>query len=135
MMKNLFLLVTLLFAVQFSFGQDEVFKKDVMKLIQINGTDGQVKMVKSQVLKMLAPEKHAAFIIEFDATLPGLYENWAKTYMETYSKDDVKAMLAFYETPIGKKIQSKSVELLEKNQTATQEWGQGLQAMMMKYMQ
>ena len=41
----------------------------------------------------------------------------------------------FYNSPVGKKINEKSGELLEKSQAAGEEWGQGLQSMMMKYMQ
>jgi hypothetical protein len=44
-------------------------------------------------------------------------------------------MIAFYESPVGKKINEKSGVILEKSQAAGQEWGQGLQTMMMKYAQ
>lgn len=115
--------------------QDEALKKDVMRLIEANGSNAQMKMAKDQILKMIPAEKHSAFIVEFDATLPSLYDKLAKVYMDTYTKDDIKAMLAFYDTPVGKKMQSKNAEIMEKSQTAAQEWGQGLQGMMMKYMQ
>lgn len=134
-MKKLFVVAMLALAAHTSFAQDDAFKTDVLKLIQMNGSDAQMKMAKAQILKMIAPEKQAAFIVEFDATLPSLYDKIAKVYMETYSKEDVKAMLAFYDTPIGKKMQLKSGEIMEKSQTAAQEWGQGLQGMMMKYLQ
>jgi len=101
----------------------------------MNGSNEQLKMAKDQIVKMVPAEKQAAFIIEFDATLPSYYEKVAKVYMETYTKEDIKAMLAFYESPVGKKITAKSSELAEKSQAAMQEWGQGLQTMMMKYMQ
>jgi hypothetical protein len=55
--------------------------------------------------------------------------------MEEYTKEDVKAMLDFYDSPVGKKINSKAGEILEKSQKAGQEWGEGLQGMMMKYVQ
>ncbi len=134
-MKKLFILFVLIFAAQATFAQDEAFKKDVLKVIRLNGSDAQMKMAKDQILKMIPAEKHAAFLVEFDATLPSLYDKLAAVYMETYTKDDVKAMLAFYDSPIGKKMTSKSEEVLQKSQTAAQEWGQGLQTMMMKYMQ
>ena len=134
-MKKLFIVFTLLLAAHLSFAQDEAFKKDVLRVLQQNGSDAQMKMAKDQILKMIPAEKHAAFIVEFDATLPSLYEKLAKVYMETYTKDDIKAMLAFYDSPVGKKMASKSEEVLQKSQTAAQEWGQGLQTMMMKYMQ
>jgi hypothetical protein len=55
--------------------------------------------------------------------------------METYTKEDVKAILAFYDSAIGKKMAAKAGELNEKAEVAGKEWGEGLQGMMMKYMQ
>jgi hypothetical protein len=53
--------------------------------------------------------------------------------METYTKEDIKAMLAFYESPVGKKWQInqqilwRNLKLLDKN-------GVKVAGMMMKYM-
>jgi hypothetical protein len=55
--------------------------------------------------------------------------------MDTYTKEDIKAMIAYYNSPVGKKIKEKAGEVAEKSQAAGQEWGEGLQGMMMKYMQ
>ncbi len=134
-MKKLLVVLAIFLASQMTFAQDEAFKKDVIKVLKLNGSDAQMKMAKDQLLKMIPAEKQAGFIVEFDATLPALYDKMAQVYMETYTKDDIKAMLAFYDSPVGKKMASKSEEILQKTQTAAQEWGQGLQAMMMKYMQ
>lgn len=134
-MKKIILLIALILSSGVAMAQDEALKKDVMRLIEANGSNAQMKMAKDQILKMIPAEKHSAFIVEFDATLPSLYDKLAKVYMDTYTKDDIKAMLAFYDTPVGKKMQSKNAEIMEKSQTAAQEWGQGLQGMMMKYMQ
>jgi hypothetical protein len=115
--------------------QDEAFKKDVMKVVEMSGSAAQMKLAKAQILKMIPEAKQAAFLIEFEATLPSLYDKMANVYMETYTKKDVKAMIKFYESPVGKKMTAKADELSEKNMAAAQEWGQGLQGMMMKYMQ
>ncbi|HLA55203.1 MAG TPA: DUF2059 domain-containing protein, partial [Flavobacterium sp.] len=103
-MKKLLLTIALVLAAQVGMAQDDAFKKDVMKVIEMNGSNEQLKMAKDQIVKMVPAEKQAAFIIEFDATLPSYYEKVAKVYMETYTKEDIKAMLAFYESPVGKKI-------------------------------
>ena len=101
----------------------------------MSGATNQMKSAKNQILQMVPKEKQAAFIVEFDSTLPSLYDKLATIYMEEYSKEDIKAMIAFYESPVGKKINEKSGVILEKSQAAGQEWGQGLQTMMMKYAQ
>ncbi|MGG7034125.1 MAG: DUF2059 domain-containing protein [Flavobacterium sp.] len=134
-MKKVFFALLFVGAVQFASAQDDAFKKDVLKVIQLSGSDAQMKLAKDQIIKMIPQDKHADFIKDFDASMPSLYDKLAKVYMETYTKEDVKSMLAFYESPVGKKITAKSGELSEKSMAAAMEWSEGLQGMMMKYMQ
>ena len=58
--------------------------------------------------------KHAEFTKDFDATLPSLYDEMTVSYMEVYTKEDIKAMIAFYESPVGQKITAKSADLSAK---------------------
>lgn len=134
-MKKFLIAVAFAFISQVGFAQDDAFKKEVLKVIELSGSANQMKSAKDQILQMVPKDKQAAFILEFDATLPALYDKLAIIYMEEYSKEDIKAMLAFYESPVGKKINEKAGVVLEKSQAAGQEWGQGLQGMMMKYVQ
>jgi hypothetical protein len=53
--------------------------------------------------------------------------------MEMYSEEDIKAMIKFYESSIGKKMSQNAGELAQKSLVAGQEWGQELQILMMKY--
>jgi len=134
-MKKLILTFAVLLVAQVGFSQDDAFKKDVLKVIEMSGADNAMKSAKTQILQMVPKEKQAAFILEFDATMPSLYDKIAKVYMETYTKEDIKAMLVYYESPVGKKIKEKAGDVLEKTQAAGKEWGEELQGMMMKYMQ
>lgn len=134
-MKKVFLTLAFVLVAQIGMAQDDAFKKDVLKVVQMSGSAAQMDLAKGQILKMIPEAKQAAFLIEFNATLPSLYDKIAKVYMDAYSKEDIKAMIAFYESPVGKKMTAKAGEVAEKSQTAGQEWGQGLQAMMMKYAQ
>jgi len=135
-MKKIVLTFALVLAAQISMAQtNEAFKKDVLKVIEVTGSASQMKLAKDQILKMIPKEKQAAFLIEFDASLPSLYDKIAKVYMEEYSHDDIKQILKFYETPVGKKMTEKAGVIAEKNMAASQEWGSSLQGMMMKYMQ
>ncbi|REG98096.1 DUF2059 domain-containing protein [Flavobacterium aquicola] len=132
-MKKTLLIFALVLTAQFVTAQDAAFKAEVLKFITISGGDAQIKTVKNQVVKMIAADKQSEFLKDFDATLPSLYDKLAKVYMEVYSPADIKAMIAFYESPIGLKMQSKSVELSEKSLIAGQEWGQEFAAIMLKY--
>ncbi|WP_286923274.1 DUF2059 domain-containing protein [Flavobacterium sp. UBA4197] len=135
-MKKIVLTFAFVLATQIGMAQtNEAFKKDVLKVIDVTGSAGQMKLVKDQIIKMIPKEKQAAFLVEFEATLPSLYDKIANVYMQEYTHDDIKQILKFYETPIGKKMTEKAGVIAEKNMTASQEWGSSLQGMMMKYMQ
>ena len=113
---------------------DEAFKKDVIKVIEKNGSAGQLNSAKNQILGMIPEDKHAAFLVEFEALMPKVYDGIAKVYMEVYTKADIKAMLAFYESPVGKKMTEKAGEISEKSMESAQELNGEIQAMVMKYM-
>ena len=134
-MKKFILTFALLTFAQVSFSQDAALKKDVLKVIEMSGSANAMKAAKSQILKMIPEDKQAAFLIEFDSSMPALYDKMAVIFMETYTKEDIKAMLKYYESPIGKKISEKAGEVFEKTQVAGKEWAESLQAVMMKYMQ
>lgn len=133
-MKNVFLTFALIFLANMASAQDS-FKADALKVIELSGAAGPMQMAKEQILQSIPEAKKMEFSKDFDASLPALYAKLATIYMETYSAEDVKAMLAFYESPVGKKISASAGDLFKKSTAAGQEWGADLQAMMMKYMQ
>ena len=134
-MKKYIIIVSVLFIAQTGFSQvDEAYKKQVLKLVEMSDTATQIKLAKTQILTMIPEAKHAEFIKDFDSTLPSLYDEMTVSYMEVYTKDDIKAMIAFYESPIGQKITAKSGDLSAKTSEIGKKWGEGLQAMVMKYM-
>ncbi len=134
-MKKIIITFAFVLVAQLGMAQDEAYKKDIMRVVENSATVNQIKAIKSQILKQIPEDKKAAFTIDFDSAFPSLYDKLSKVYMETYTKEDVKAMLAFYDSPIGKKMAEKETGLNEKAQESLKEWGEGLQAMMMKYMQ
>ncbi len=114
---------------------DEAFKKDVLRVIEKSGTGGQIAGAKKQILGMIPEEKQAAFLVEFEAMLPKIYDASAKIYMEEYTKEDIKAMLAFYDSPVGKKIEEKAEVISSKSQEAMASVQGDMQALVAKYMQ
>ena len=117
-MKKLVFAVAFAFLSTVSFSQDKPTKADVMKVIERSGAQGQLTAVKKQILAMIPKDKQAAFLIEFDAIIAKSQEKTAEVYIQEYTKEDVKAMLAFYESPVGKKMAEKSEKIAEKSQEA-----------------
>jgi hypothetical protein len=64
-----------------------------------------------------------------------IYDASAKIYMEEYNKEDIKAMLAFYESPVGMKMAAKSEAIMSKSQEAMASVQGDMQALVAKYMQ
>ncbi|VXB45196.1 conserved exported hypothetical protein [Flavobacterium sp. 9AF] len=133
-MKKILVTLVVVLAAQFAIAQD-AFKADVLKVLKASGSAAQMEIAKEQIMNNIPESKRADFSKDFDASLPSLYDKMAKVYMEVYTHDDIKKMLEFYNSPVGKKIAEKASELTKKNMDASQEWGMELQGMMMKYMQ
>lgn len=134
-MKKIVLSFLFVLVAHLGFAQDAAFKADVLKVIKASGSTAQMESAKKQIMAMIPDSKHAAFSKDFDATMPSLYDKMADIYMKEYSHADVKEMLKFYESPIGKKISEKAGAIYEASMLAGQEWGMGLQEMLMKYME
>jgi hypothetical protein len=132
-MKKLLLSIAFMLLAQITIAQDAGFKPDVLKLISISGADAQIKMVKPQILNMIPESKKESFSKEFDASIPSLLDKMANVYMEIYTPADIKAMIVFYESPVGKKMSEKAGELGQKSMQAGQEWSQELQGLIAKY--
>jgi hypothetical protein len=132
-MKKVFLSITFVLIAQMCIAQDVNNKANVLKLISISGSDAQIKLVKPQILSMIADDKKESFSKDFDASIPSLQDKMAQVYMEIYTPEDIKGMIAFYESPVGKKMSEKAGELGQKSMQAGQEWSQELQALMAKY--
>ncbi|MBC8643763.1 DUF2059 domain-containing protein [Flavobacterium lindanitolerans] len=101
----------------------------------MTGASAQIDVAKKQIPGMIPEAKQAAFLKDFDATMPSYFDKVADVYMKEYTHAEIKEMIKFYETPLGKKITSKAGVLTEKTMEAAQAWGVELQSIMMKYMQ
>lgn len=135
-MKRLIVFLSVIAFTQFASAQttDTALKKQVLELIQKTGATAQVDVAKRQILAMVPKEKQAAFLVEFDASLPALYDKIADVYLEVYTKEDIQAMNTFYDSPVGKKINANAGVVAEKSQGAAAGWAQSLQSLVMKYM-
>ena len=120
---------------QMGMAQDAAFKADAVKFLNISGTASTFEMMTKDIVKNAPADKQAAFKKDLDASIQELIGEMADLYMTEFTHEDIKAMIKYYETPVGKKAASKTGVLFEKGQVVGQEWGMGLQSIMMKYME
>lgn len=134
-MKKLLLAVAFMLVAQMGMAQDAAFKADAVKFLNISGTASTFEMMTKDIVKNAPADKQAAFKKDLDASIQELIGKMADLYMTEFTHEDIKAMIKYYETPVGKKAASKTGVLFEKGQVVGQEWGMGLQSIMMKYME
>lgn len=134
-MKKLLFAVTFLFVANFAMAQDAAFKTDVQKLIQLAGANSQMDIAKKQVVDMVPAAKREAFGKEFDAIIQPVREKQVAFYLKEFTHDEVKQLIKFYESPLGKKMSEKAVKQAETSMLDSQEIGMEIQGLMMKYMQ
>lgn len=135
-MKKLLFAVLFMLAAQVGMAQaSDAFKADVKKLLEISGSNAQMDAAKKQILAMIPTDKQAEFTKEFEKSLQPIYQAQQDFYLKEFTHDDIKQIVKYYESPIGKKMVEKSKVLNENLTTITQEWTMELQGLLMKYQQ
>lgn len=133
-MRKLFLTVVLIFTAHLATAQD-AFKKDVLKYLEVSNQAATFEMITRDIVKNIPAEKQADFKKELDASIKDLMNKMADMYMTEFTHNDIKEVIKFYESPVGKKLASKTEVLYEKGQVVGQEWGMNLQGVIMKYVE
>ncbi|SDL09783.1 hypothetical protein SAMN04488034_102277 [Salinimicrobium catena] len=102
----------------------------------IEMTSGQqFDIMLDPIVKMIPEKNQEAFKNEMMASLDDVYTRLAKIYTEKFTEEELDQILAFYNTPVGKKMRDITPELTKRGMEIGQEWGMQLQPIMMKYMQ
>lgn len=132
-MKNLFLSLSLIFSMTAFAQAQSDFKKETIEFIKLTGSADLFDSAIDQVGAMVPADKKDAYLKEAKATLTDLYSQLADIYMEEFTQEDVKELVAFYKTDLGQKLASKQGLLAQKGMSAGQKWGMGLSQIAQKY--
>lgn len=123
MKKHLFTLTLLLITFCMSAQSADAFKKDTQRLVSIV-SESSFDVVIAPLKQYIPADKFSEAEKEIKATMPELYEAMAKIYMEEFTHSEIKELLKFYETPIGRKMASKTSVLAQKGMVEGARWGQ-----------
>ena len=134
-MRKIFIASALLLSIQFASAQSADFKKDVIEMVKISGTTANISAFLDPVMEQIAEDKRADFKKDIEAIMPELYESTANSMMKYYTHDEVKKMIEFYNSPVGKKMQELAPKILKDQMPSMQQWQMQLQGILMKYMQ
>ncbi len=137
-MKKLLLICVLVFTVQLYNAQedtDTALLNEAIELLKLTGTSSAFDVAINQIGAMVPEANKPAFIEEAKGTLDGLYAKIAQIYIEEFTHDDIKALLAFYRSDVGEKMAEKQMPLMQKSMALGQTWGMELSEMAKKYQQ
>lgn len=108
------------------------YKQKTIDLITIT-TGPQFDIVIQPLVDMVPQQNRDAFKKDIKASMGELYDKLAAVYMESYTEEDVDAILAFYDSPVGKKVIAETPEITQKSMQIGQMWGMQLQPLIAKY--
>ena len=90
---------------------NQEYEKQVAKMLEMTHTMDAMKQIFPQMTAMLKqqlPQAPDEFWKELDASMNGMYDKMIKAVIPVYKKyltlDDLKEIIKFYETPVGKKL-------------------------------
>lgn len=129
--RNLFCISLLLVASFVVMAQTEPTDADIIKMQQLNGASeamfSQIVMQFKSIKPGVTDEQWAAVKKDvFDVEVAELNKQLIPVYKKYFTQDEVKAVIAFYETPAGKKLAEKTPLIAVESMQSSQAWGMGL---------
>lgn len=127
-MKKLTLAIALLLMSTLSFAQETQIQKDIRHLLEISGSGELGLQVANQMVgnyKLMLPNVPDKFWDEFMASIQpdDLIELVIPIYEKYYSLGDIKAMISFYNSEVGKKMISVTPMIMQESMVVGQAWG------------
>ncbi len=117
-MKKLLITLTVTGLMSFAHAE-QASEASVLKLLKISGSDAMATQMQAQ-LKPMAPNAPESFWQEKTEELLGLM---VPAYQKHLEQADVDAVIAFYETPAGKRFVAAQPKILQDSMPIVQKWG------------
>ena len=119
---------------------DPAFEADIRRLLEASGAGALGAQVMEQMLvafRPMAPEGPESFWIELKAEMDPtqLVELTVPVYARHLSHADVKDLLVFYESPIGRKMLVVQPAITADSMAVGQAWGQEIGARVVQRLQ
>ena len=110
--------------------QSAEFKASVRKLMAVSGSDATLKMIPEQILSMIeqqAPALPESVKVEIQAmfseeALLSLMDQMVPIYAKYYTQQDMDDLIAFYDTPLGKKLSTVQPQITLESMSVAQQW-------------
>jgi hypothetical protein len=128
------MLIGFLLTVYCSKAQTSDYDNDLVKLLQVNGSTETYNMVYDQVktqLQMMKPGVPDSIWSNlkrevYDVEIIELTKQMVPLYKKHFTHADVKELISFYESPLGKKLITETALLGKETMQIGQSWGMNL---------
>lgn len=139
-MKSLLIMVVALVLTGNAFAQDNAKIKDIKRLLELTGAaDMGIQALGSsmQGLRNSNPNIPEEFFTEFQKQFNAelIVTNIAPIYDKHFTHEEIKELLKFYQTPLGKKTISTMPKIMEESMAMGQELGKQVAEKVVKQLQ
>ncbi len=133
-MKNLFFILVLLLGTITVNAQTSDYEKDLMKLMEVNGSSENYDLVYDQLVtqfKMMKPNVpqdfwNSAKTEVFDKEIASLNKQLVPVYQKHFTQDEIKQLIEFYTSPLGEKLTTGTNKIAQESMQISQTWSMGL---------
>ena len=141
-MTTLFCMAGLILASFAVKAQADSFDSDIMKMQLVNGSNASVNALFPRIVAQLKQSKPdlsdaqmAAMKMDvFDVEVASLNEQLIPVFKKYYTQSEVKEIIAFYKTTVGKKLAETTPKIMMDQMQLTQTWAMGLMSKMQTYL-
>ena len=134
MKKTVFIILSLLLSASFVKAQDNEFEKQMALMLELNGSKETYNMVFEQMVGQLkysmpnVSDENWAKVKEdvFDKQITELNKKLVPIYKKHFTLDEIKNIVAFYQTETGKKLAQKNGVIAQESMAIGQQWGMQL---------
>jgi hypothetical protein len=104
---------------------------EIRRLLELTGTRDMVNEMKSSMLEQFrrnAPGMPNEMLNEMMAELKAedLVESMIPVYSKHFTGDDIKQLIAFYQSPFGKKVLREMPQIIAESNDVGARWGEGV---------
>ncbi len=122
--------------------QADSFDSDIMKMQQVNGSNASTNALFPRIMAQIKQSKpdltdsqmSAMKMDVFDVEVASLNEQLIPVFKKYYTQSEVKEIIAFYETPVGKKLAETTPKMMMDQMQLTQTWAMGLMGKIKSYL-
>ncbi|MBN1986334.1 MAG: DUF2059 domain-containing protein [Prolixibacteraceae bacterium] len=130
-MTRFFYILGFLLASLLATAQTSDFEKDIEKLLSVNGSSAAYDLAFDQMvaqfkmMKTEAPDEVWKQVRTevFDKEIAALTKQLIPIYKKHFTHEDIKGMIAFYESPLGKKLTDTTGKITTETMQMAQTWG------------